>query len=206
MFHPFYQKAFSCQSAILFSVPPAVPESLFTSICNPPQCSTRCTRKSFPVSLLSSSVFHPFYQKVFSCQSAILFSVPPAVPESLFLSVCNPLQCSTRCTRKSFPVSLQSSSVFHPLSQKVFSCQSAILFSVPPAVPESLFPSICNHPQCSTRSTRKSFPVSLQSSSVFHPFYQKVFSCQSAILLSVPPVLPESLFLSVCNPPQCSTR
>ena len=152
MFHPFYQKVFSSQSAILLNVPPVEPENLFLSVCNPPQYSTHCTRKSLPVSLQSSSIFHPLCQKVFSCQSAILLSVPPIVPESLFLSVCNTLQCSTRFTRKSFPLSLQSSSVFHPFGQKDFPRQNAILVSVLSLFYSSHFPcTLCSSvSNCST--------------------------------------------------------
>jgi hypothetical protein len=80
---------------------------------------------------------------------------------------------------------MQSSSVFHSFGQKACSRQNAILVSVPPVCPESLFPSVCTPPQCSTHWARKYFPVNLQSSSVFHPFSQKIFSRQSAILVSV---------------------
>jgi len=126
-------------------------------------------------------------------------------PESLFPSICNPRQCSTRLVRKPVPVNIQSSSVFHPLVKKS-SCQSAIPLGVPPVCSDSLFPSICNPRQCSTRLVRKPVPVNIQSSSVFHSFGQKACSRQYTILVSVPPVWSESLFPSIYNPRQCSTR
>jgi hypothetical protein len=115
----------------------------------------------------SSSVFYPFSQKIFSRPYAIPLSVPLVCSDSLFPSICNPRQCSTHLARKSFPVNIQSPSVFHSFGQIVFSRQYAI-------------------------------------PSVFHWFGQIVFSRQYAVPLSVPPVWSYSLFLSICSPRQCS--
>jgi hypothetical protein len=107
-------------------------------------------------------------------------------PESLFPSICNPPQRSTRLAIKSFPFNMQSPSVFYPFGQKIFSLQYAIPLSVPPVWPENLFPSICNPPQCSTCLAIKSVPFNMQSPSVFHPFGHIFISRQSAVLVSVP--------------------
>ena len=151
MFHPFSQKTFSLLNTIPLSVPPVWPDSLFPSKWNPRQYFTRLARKSFPVKMQSSSMFHPFSQKIFARQNAILVNVPP-------------------------------------VNRNIFSSQNAILINVPPVWPENFFQSKCNTHQCSTRLTRKSFPVKMQSLSMFHPFSQKIFARQNAILVNVPSV------------------
>jgi hypothetical protein len=113
MLHPFSQKIFSRQSAILLSVPP-FSQKIFS-------------RQS--AILLSVP---PFSQKIFPRQNAILLSVPPFSQKNLFPSRCSPRQCSTCLARKSFSVNMQSPP------------------SVPPVWQDSLF------------------PVNLQSSSMFH--------------------------------------